>query len=42
MWWDTRKDVRTGQLLDVPKKEWKLDLVVVKATIRLLEKTGRL
>ena len=40
--WGTRKDVRTGQLLDGPKEEWKPDLVVVKATIRFLEKTGRL
>jgi hypothetical protein len=40
--WGTRKDVRTGQLLDGPKEEWKPDLVVVKATIRFLKKTGRL
>ena len=40
--WGTRKDVRTGQLLDGPKEEWKPDLAVVKATIRFLEKTGRL
>jgi len=40
--WGTRKDVRTGQLLDGPKEEWKPDVVVLKATIRFLEKTGRL
>jgi hypothetical protein len=40
--WGTRKDVRTGQLLDGPKKEWNPDLAVVKATIQFLEKTGRL
>jgi hypothetical protein len=31
--------VRTGQLLDGLKEEWKPDLAVVKATIRFLEKT---
>lgn len=36
------KDVRTGQLLDGPKEKWKLDLAVVKATIRFLKKTARL
>jgi hypothetical protein len=40
--WGTRKDVRTGQLLDSPKEEWKPDMEAVKATIRFLEKTGRL
>lgn len=40
--WGTRKDVRTGQLLDRPRETWKPDLAVVKATIRFLEKTGRL
>jgi hypothetical protein len=40
--WGTRKDVRTGQLLDGLKEKWKPDLAVVKATIRFLEKTGRL
>ena len=30
------------QLLDGPKEKWKPDLAVVKATIRVLEKTGRL
>jgi hypothetical protein len=35
-------DLRTGQLLDGPKEKWKPDLAVVKATIRFLEKTGRL
>jgi hypothetical protein len=40
--WDTRKGVRTGQLLDGPKEKWKADIEVVKATIRFLEKTGRL
>jgi hypothetical protein len=34
--------VRTGQLLDSPKEKWKSDIEVVKATIRFLEKTGRL
>jgi hypothetical protein len=38
----SKKDIRTGQLLDGPKEKWKPDLVVVKATIRFLEKTGRL
>jgi hypothetical protein len=40
--WGSRKDVRTGQLLDGPKEKWKSDIEVVKATIRFLEKTGRL
>jgi hypothetical protein len=40
--WGSRKDVRTGQLLDRPKEKWKSDIEVVKATIRFLEKTGRL
>lgn len=40
--WGSRKDIRTGQLLDGPKEKWKPDLAVVKATIRFLEKTGRL
>ena len=40
--WGSRKDIRTGQLLDGPKEKWKPDLEVVKATIRFLEKTGRL
>jgi hypothetical protein len=34
--------VRTGQLLDSPREKWKPDIEVVKATIRFLEKTGRL
>jgi hypothetical protein len=34
--------MRTGQLLDGPKEEWKPDLVVIKATIRFLENTSRL
>jgi hypothetical protein len=34
--------VRTGQLLGGPKEKWKSDMEVVKATIRFLEKTGRL
>jgi hypothetical protein len=40
--WGSRKDVRTGQLLDGPREKWKPDMEVVKATIRFLEKTGRL
>jgi ribonuclease HI len=40
--WGTRKDNRTGQLLDGPKEKWKPNLEVVKATIGFLEKTGRL
>jgi hypothetical protein len=40
--WGSRKGVRTGQLLDGPKEKWKSDIDVVKATIRFLEKTGRL
>jgi hypothetical protein len=40
--WGSRKDVRTGQLLDGPKEKWKSDIEVVKATIRFLRKTGRL
>jgi hypothetical protein len=32
----------TGQLLDGPKEKWKPDMEAVKATIRFLEKTGRL
>ena len=40
--WGSRKDVRTGQLLDGPKEKWKSDIEVVKATIWFLEKTGRL
>jgi hypothetical protein len=40
--WGSKKDIRTGQLLDGPKEKWKPDLAVVKATIRFLEKTGRL
>jgi hypothetical protein len=31
-----------GQLLDSPKEKWKPDIEVVKATIRFLEKIGRL
>jgi hypothetical protein len=34
--------MRTGQLLDGPKEKWKSNMEVVKATIRFLEKTGRL
>jgi hypothetical protein len=40
--WGSKKNIRTGQLLDGPKEKWKPDLAVVKATIRFLEKTGRL
>jgi hypothetical protein len=40
--WDPRKDARTGQFLDGPKEKWKPDMEAVKATIRFLEKTGRL
>jgi ribonuclease HI len=40
--WSSRKDVRTGRLLDGPQEKWKPDMEVVKATIRFLEKTGRL
>jgi hypothetical protein len=40
--WGSKKDIRTGQLSDGPKEKWKPDLEVVKATIRFLEKTGRL
>jgi hypothetical protein len=40
--WGSRKDVRPGQFLDGPKEKWKSDMEVVKATIRFLEKTGRL
>jgi hypothetical protein len=40
--WGSRKDVRTGQFLDGPQEKWKPDMEVVKATIRFLEKTGRL
>jgi ribonuclease HI len=40
--WGSKKDIRTGQSLDGPKEKWKPDLAVVKATIRFLEKTGRL
>lgn len=40
--WGTRKNMRTGQLLNSLKEEWKPDLVVVKATIWFLEKTSRL
>jgi hypothetical protein len=40
--WSSKKDLKTGQLSDGPKEKWKPDLVVVKATIRFLEKTGML
>jgi hypothetical protein len=40
--WGSRKDVRTGQLLDGHKEKWKSDIEVVKATVQFLEKTGRL
>jgi hypothetical protein len=40
--WSSRKDVRTGRLLDGPKEKWKPDMEAIKATIRFLEKTGRL
>jgi hypothetical protein len=40
--WGSRKDVRTGRLLDGPQEKWKPDMEAVKATIRFLEKTGRL
>jgi hypothetical protein len=34
--------VRTGQFVDGPRERWKPDMEAVKATIRFLEKTGRL
>jgi hypothetical protein len=40
--WGSRKDVRTGRLLDGPQEKWKPDMEAIKATIRFLEKTGRL
>jgi hypothetical protein len=40
--WGSRKNVRTGRLLDGPQEKWKPDMEAVKATIRFLEKTGRL
>jgi hypothetical protein len=40
--WGSRKDVRTGRLSDGPQEKWKPDTDAVKATIRFLEKTGRL
>jgi hypothetical protein len=40
--WGSRKDIRTGQLLDSPKEKWKSDIEVVKATVWFLEKTGKL
>ncbi|KAM0721336.1 hypothetical protein Q7P37_003040 [Cladosporium fusiforme] len=39
--WGTRKDEK-GRLLGGPKEKWRPDIVVVKATIRFLEQTGRL
>jgi hypothetical protein len=39
--WGSRKDMRTGQLLDGPKEKWKPDMEAVKATIRFPGKTGR-
>ena len=35
------KDMRTGQLSNGPKEKWKSDLLVVKAIVRFLNKTGR-
>lgn len=40
--WGSKKDIKTGQLLDGPKEKWKPNLAVVKATIRFLERTSRL
>jgi hypothetical protein len=40
--WGSKKDIRTGQLFGSPKEKWKPNLAVVKATIRFLEKTGKL
>jgi len=40
--WGPKKDVRTGQFLDGPREKWKPDMEAVKATIRFLEKIGRL
>jgi hypothetical protein len=40
--WGARKNVTTGRFLDGPKERWKPDTGAVKATIRFLEKTGRL
>jgi hypothetical protein len=38
----SRKDVRTGQLLDGPKEKRKPDIEAVKATIPFRGKIGRL
>jgi hypothetical protein len=40
--WGPKKNVRTGQFVDGPRERWKPDMEAVKATIRFLEKTGRL
>jgi hypothetical protein len=40
--WNSRKDVRTGKLVDSPCESWKPDLKVVKASICFLYQTGRL
>jgi hypothetical protein len=39
--WGSRKNVRTGQLLDGPKEEWKLDIEVVKATNVIVLEAGQ-
>jgi hypothetical protein len=39
--WGKKQDCK-GQLVDGPKEKWRPDLEVVKATIRVLEQTGRL
>jgi aryl-phospho-beta-D-glucosidase BglC (GH1 family) len=36
--WGLKKDIKTGQLSHGPKEKWKLDLAVVKATIRFWRK----
>jgi hypothetical protein len=40
--WGSRKDARTGRLLDGPKEKWKPDMEALKANIPFHEKTGRL
>jgi hypothetical protein len=40
--WGSRKDMRTGRLLDGPQEKWKPDIEAIKVAIRFLEKTGRL
>jgi hypothetical protein len=36
--WGSRKDVRTGRLLDGPQEKWKPDMEAIKATIRFSKK----